>query len=383
MLFLDVSLVFSGAENSLLSLIQHLDRNMFRPILCFVCPRPHQDRFREANVEVRYLTTDGDGWLESSFWKFLPRGSDCLRRIIMGRLLSSLARREHVDIVHVNLLWPKPFWFLWWPQMVGIATVGHARSYMPDRPFPPRMVQKACTSVIHVSRCVATAANRRFVHPRSYQIYNPIETDRYSDIDQTKARRMLGIDRKLRVISSVGLLSPHKGHDIAIRAFAKVSRIVPDAVLYVAGGGNSSELRRLQEIAAQCCVSEKVMFSGEQLKNVEDVYSVSEVVLSLTKCGEAFGRVPLEAGAAGRPVIVTCLGAAPELIVDGKTGYLINPNDTPSISELIIRLLQNPKLCANMGSFARDHVEAKFNPRKHAAAVERVYREILTRHRMS
>lgn len=376
-LYLDTSSIFSGAESSLVQLIKYLDRDRFRPVLCFLCPEPHHDLYADANVEVRYLTEGPDGWMGSDYWRLLPRGSDFVRRIILGKLLSSLAKREGADIVHVNLLWPKPFWFLWWPKTLRFPTIGHARSYPGG--LPSKRVQKACTSIIHVSKFVQAGARKKFVHPCSYQIYDPIETDRYkSDKDARKARQTLGLDPCLRVISSVGLLSPHKGHDVAIMAFAKIAKAIEDVALYIAGGGNDAEQRRLEGMASECGVSEKVIFSGDQLRNVEDVYAASEFVYSLTKCGEAFGRVPLEVGAAGKPVIVTILGAAPELVVDGKTGYLVNPSDVEKIVELSIKLLKQPDLCEKVGMCARSYVESHFVPRQHAAAVEEVYRGSLS-----
>lgn len=313
----------------------------------------------------------------SSYWRLLPRGSDFLRRIVLGRLLAAMAQREGAAIVHVNLLWPKPFWFLSWPKMLGLPTVGHARSYYGRKPLPPRTIQKVCDALICVSRLVYEDAAQICQHPRRYPIYDPIDVDRYEKGNAQRARQTLALDPNCRVVSSVGLLSPHKGHDVAITAFTQVSRSVEDVVLYVAGGGNPAERQRLQQLAADCGISGKVIFSGEQLRNIEDVYAMSEFVYSLTTCGEAFGRVPLEAGAAGKPVIVTSLGAAPELVIDGQTGYLVDPKDVEKVVGLSIKLLRDRSLSEQMGMCARQHVQANFSPRRHAAAVEDVYRDVL------
>lgn len=375
-LYLDTSHIFSGAESSLITLLKHLDRDIFKPILCFLYPQPHHNRYIMADTEIRYLTNGAKGWMGSGYWKCLPRGSDFLRRIILGRLLALIAKKECVDIVHVNLLWPKPFWFLWWAKSSGFPTIGHARSYVREKPLPPRKVQKACDAIIHVSKLVQEEAAKIFDHPRSYQIYNPIDMDAYqSAYNKQQAKQILGLNPDLRIISSVGLLSPHKGHDIAIMAFSEIAKITDDVNLYIAGGGSNLEKQRLEKIAHQYGVSDRVIFSGKQLDNIQDVYASSEFVYSLTKCGEAFGRVPLEAGSAGKPVLVNSLGAAPELVVNEKSGYLVNPTDLERIIRISIKLLKNRDLCQNIGTFAKHHIKLNFAPEQIAAAVEKVYIE--------
>ncbi len=81
---------------------------------------------------------------------------------------------------------------------------------------------------------------------------------------------------------------------------------------------------------------------------------------SAVDTSELLGLVTLEAMASGKPVIVTRAGSLPELIVDGETGFLVEPHDPVALREFITRFVSNPNLSQAMGAAARKHVEAHF-----------------------
>jgi glycosyltransferase involved in cell wall biosynthesis len=91
---------------------------------------------------------------------------------------------------------------------------------------------------------------------------------------------------------------------------------------------------------------------------------------------EAFGRVTIEAMAAGRPVIGIRAGGTAEIILHDVTGKLI-PNDPEDLSQAILELLDDPKKGSAMGQAGRKRVEEIFTIQSMVAQITELYREIL------
>lgn len=88
---------------------------------------------------------------------------------------------------------------------------------------------------------------------------------------------------------------------------------------------------------------------------------------------EGFGLVPLEAMASGTAVVATRVGAARHLIVEGETGYLVEPDDMAGLEARIESLMRNPAAAAAMGRRGRTHIEQRFSIEREAIGIQRVY----------
>jgi phosphatidylinositol alpha-1,6-mannosyltransferase len=95
---------------------------------------------------------------------------------------------------------------------------------------------------------------------------------------------------------------------------------------------------------------------------------------------EGFGMVFLEANAAGKPVIGGRSGGAAEAIVEGSTGYLVNPDDHEEIAGILQLLLSNRELRARLGEAGTQRVRADFNWKSRAEALRKVNQDILSSH---
>jgi glycosyltransferase involved in cell wall biosynthesis len=104
------------------------------------------------------------------------------------------------------------------------------------------------------------------------------------------------------------------------------------------------------------------------------IYQQSDVFVMPTY-SEAFGHVFLEAMAAGLPVIATNINAIPEMIIHGKTGFLIKPGDQKDLTDKIQALIMNPNLRWEMGKQGRIRVEQKFNIQHCFRNLEQAFRE--------
>lgn len=183
--------------------------------------------------------------------------------------------------------------------------------------------------------------------------------------DVSCVRRGAGIATEQPVVLAASRLVARKGHDVLLHAWPRVLRRVPDAALLVVGDGPSE--RRLRRLAARLGIAGQVRFAaGVPWEQMPAVYSAADVFAlpCRTRLGglepEAFGIVFLEASAAGLPVLVGASGGAPETVVDGVTGYLVDPVDIGQIAERIVSLLTSPTEAAAMGAEGRAWVAERW-----------------------
>jgi phosphatidylinositol alpha-1,6-mannosyltransferase len=159
-------------------------------------------------------------------------------------------------------------------------------------------------------------------------------------------------------IVCVSRLWPRKGQDMLIRALPAIRRRVPEAALLLVGGGPYEE--RLRSLAAQLDVTSDVVFAGRVPQEELPAHYVAGDVFAMP-CRthgrgldvEGLGIVYLEASASGLPVVAGNSGGAPETVLDGVTGSVVDGRDLPTIATSIADLLADPTWASEMGEAGR------------------------------
>jgi glycosyltransferase involved in cell wall biosynthesis len=152
----------------------------------------------------------------------------------------------------------------------------------------------------------------------------------------------------------VGKLEPRKGYDTLIRAAALVQNEFPHTDFWFAGHGQMDDARSLAEHYG---VSSRVRLLG-WVTAVELEQIFSEVDLfCLPSHNEGVPMSMLEAMSHSLPVICTPVGGIPDIIEDGKTGLLVDPESAESVAEGILRLLRDKELVASIAQAGRMKVE--------------------------
>ena len=171
-----------------------------------------------------------------------------------------------------------------------------------------------------------------------------------------EARRTLGLGPE-PILLCVGRLARDKGFATAIKALARVGR--EDARLLILGSGPERAL--LEQEARKAGVSDRVDFLGSKPRTeVADHLAASDVFLFPTERDEAAPLVPLEAMAAGLPVVASDIGGGAELIESGKTGLLVPPASVDSLAGAIDSLLADDALRRRMGEAARERIVERY-----------------------
>jgi len=166
----------------------------------------------------------------------------------------------------------------------------------------------------------------------------------------------------------------YKGMDTLILAMPRLLLRWPDVQLAIVGSGDDRAW--LENIARDSGVQRHVhFFSGLSYEQISACYQAAEI-FALPSSGEGFGFVYLEAMAHGKPVIGGAHGGAPEVIVDGVTGYLVQHGDPVQLAASIDALLANPAQARQMGEAGRQRVEKEYRFNVFAKSFKRILREL-------
>jgi glycosyltransferase involved in cell wall biosynthesis len=179
----------------------------------------------------------------------------------------------------------------------------------------------------------------------------------------------LGIHVNAPIAGSMCRLIEQKGLSHAIRAFWQIAEQFQGAHYVIVGDG---PLRRaLQQEAAGFGLGKRIHFLGWRDDNVSLMAALD--VLLVPSLWEGFGLVTLEAMALGKPIIASRVSALPEIVEDGRTGYLAPPGDSPSLAESLLHVFENPALAHEMGANGRRRLEDKFSADRMISDTMKVY----------
>jgi glycosyltransferase involved in cell wall biosynthesis len=175
------------------------------------------------------------------------------------------------------------------------------------------------------------------------------------------------------VVGTAARLVPIKGLLDLIHAFRIVRADAPDALLEIAGSG--SERRRLEREIDALGLAGTVKFLGWRTDLSQLLQSWDIFVLA--SFDEGFGIAALEAMAAGLPVVATAVGGVPELVSDGKTGFLVPRGDVAALAARLRVLLLDEERRSLMGVAAQVRAREEFTIERMVAAVAAVYDDLL------
>jgi phosphatidylinositol alpha-1,6-mannosyltransferase len=166
------------------------------------------------------------------------------------------------------------------------------------------------------------------------------------------------------IVGRMAASERYKGHDPLLSAIS--SR--PGSRLVVAGDGDDRP--RLERRAAELGLSpERALFTGFVSEaTLAELYRRA-AVFAMPSRGEGFGLVYLEAMRAGKPCLAARDGAAAEVVADGETGLLVDPDDPAEIAAALARLLDEPELARRMGEAGRRRFQAVFIPERFHAGL--------------
>lgn len=288
--------------------------------------------------------------------------------------LARLLRREHVQVLftfmfHPTLLGRLVGWLCGVPVRVSsertMAWEGAGRRMLN------RWTMPLATHVVAASDRVAAYAAQEFRIPpeRLTTIPNGVDLDHFRPV-----RRDRNVEPP--VIGCTARLHAKNDHATLLRAFARVSVRWPEARLLLLGRG--PEEPRLRALAAALGISARVRFEGEQPDVAPYLHQMDLYVQP--SVAEGMPNSILEAMASGLPVVATCVGGTPEVVVDGETGLLVPPRDPVALADAALKLLEDRRMADALGRAGRSRVETHFGEMLMLQRMETLLDGLVERH---
>jgi glycosyltransferase involved in cell wall biosynthesis len=175
-------------------------------------------------------------------------------------------------------------------------------------------------------------------------------------------------------IVAAGALTPLKAHQVLIRALGQLAAEGKRFELLLAGEG--PERRRLEAIAAELKIADRVRFLGA-IDNVPELLAGAHLLVHPSR-SEGSSNTILEAMAEGLPVVATDVGGTPEIVSHDNTGLLVAPEQSSLLAERIRDLMTSPALRGRLGTAGLRFVREKFGSARVAAQYERLYHSVST-----
>jgi len=195
-------------------------------------------------------------------------------------------------------------------------------------------------------------------------IYDGIDTERFSpSVSGIRFRKDLGISDNDIVVGMIGRINRWKGQDYLLNVARDVILLDPRVTFVIVGDAYKGEeilVERLKERLASRELQGKVLLLGFR-KDVPEIHSAFDIYVHPSIQPEPFGLVVAEAMSAGKPVVANNLGGVREIIVNGLTGFLVDPEDKAQMVEAILKLVRDRKLRESMGQAGRKRIIEKFS----------------------
>ena len=231
------------------------------------------------------------------------------------------------------------------------------------------VARKSSVAICPCSSWLASLVSHR--HPeikgKVYPVPNPVDYERFVKADPQGVREELGV--KGLMVFTAARLDKVKGVDVLVKAASLLKREGVKATFIVAGEGPLRE--ELERIIREFGLIEEVKLVGFR-GDVERLTAACDVAV-LPSIYEPFGMPAAEAGACGKPVVVSDVGGLREIVDDGVTGFVVPRGDYRALAKAIALLLSDQETRERLGRAAREKVMANFTPEKVALRLLKVY----------
>jgi glycosyltransferase involved in cell wall biosynthesis len=296
-----------------------------------------------------------------------------LRIYLKLGFLKRLIEQEGIDVIHSQTRVTQVMGY-WLSRLTKKAFVTTCHGFFKPR-FSRRMFPCWGTATIAISQPVKDHLINDFLLPpeKVYLIANGIDCGKFMAVteDLRRLKRQQWKITSKNVVGIIARLSDVKGIDILLTTMPMVLKKHPDTLLMVVGEGPEKE--RLRALTGTLKLKDHVRFESI-VNQTAEVLPLFDVFVMPSR-QEGLGLAAMEAQACALPVIASRVGGLIDLIEDGKTGYLVAPENPKVLAKKIIDVLDNPAQAKQVGQTARQIISEKFSLDRMASATEKVYEQ--------
>lgn len=375
MLFIAHDSGLYGAQLSLMQILTGMDKGLFEPIVIAPNYGPFIEHLTKAGIPAHIIPMPK--WVPPrgkrsarELWKFMRSFPDLVNQ------LRAFIKHNGIDIVYTNTV--VCIHGAVAATMTGRRHIWHIREhvrgnreiapYLPAR-LIPCVVSLLSDQIITNSKSLHSDFVGKFTRCRADVIYNGIDLEKFNRgvQDDKPCRRDLGIPDDYKLVGIIGAIHPRKGHKTFLEAARLIKTELDNVAFLIIGGGSPDYVRQIRELGKELGVDDRAYFLGWR----SDVISILKEldVLVLASEQEPFGRVIIEAMAAGKPVVATACGGPKEIIIHGETGLIVPIGDGGSMAKAILKIIVED-LGKSFGESGKRRVESLFQEKRYLEGIE-------------
>jgi len=376
-LYLNPTSKMSGAEFSLLALLEKIDQRRFHPILLLPEEGPFSKKARRGGIETLILPSlirFEEGYHVDKLPKIV-RSIFQIRKIIKSR---------GIRLVHSNT--PRTAYLGGTAaRLSSVPALTHVRDirFSPfSRPAKAKLLGYLSDVIVTVSCATKDSIIEvtPSLKPKIKIVYNGVNIERLDGLPRKNIRQELGIEDDVPVIGSVGLLHPVKGHDVLIRAASLLKRSFPSLRVLIVGeewfSRDESYRKKLERLAKDQNLENRIILTGFR-EDVFDLMRAMDVLVHPAVYPDPLPRTLLEGCALRKAIVATNVGGVPEIVDHDLSGLLIEPSDPEIMASAIGSLLRDKKKAASLASEARRKAERFFSIEQHVESIVAIYEGLL------
>lgn len=231
-----------------------------------------------------------------------------------------------------------------------------------------------CNQILTNSKFTAKEIRKFLAKSNIEVVYPGVDLKKFSPRSKSALRKRWKIPAKTKVVGMIGMFLPRKGQDSLVEAAKIVNKKFPDTLFVFAGSSvftSKDYENKVKKLAKEYSINS--LFTG--FINVTEIIPALDV-FCMPSVEEAFGNVLNEVGAMKIPIVAFNSGGIPEIINDNYNGLLVKPKSTEEFALKIIKILDNEKLAKKLAENARKIVLEKFDARRYAKDLLKVYRRL-------
>ncbi len=303
----------------------------------------------------------------------LPVNRKSLMTLRLVPRIVEIIRQENIQVVHARSR--VPAWIGWFAaRQAGVPFVTTCHGYYSRHALS--RVMGWGRRVIVISRIIGRHMIDDFKVPpeRIRLIHRGIDLSDFPWQPRQTGRNFF------RIIN-VGRLSPIKGQYEFLQAVHLLRRKIQKLEVWLVGSegkGKTKYTRRLEELIRQLGLESCVRMLGTR-RDISELIADSDLLVLSTLVPEAFGRVLVEAGAVGTPVISTRVGGVLDVLEEGVHGRLVEPGNAEEMAAAMLEAAADPESSRRMAENLRHRIEKEFTVEKMVEETRQVYREVACR----
>ena len=287
-----------------------------------------------------------------------------------------IIKKHKINIIYSNNI--KSYIYVLLIRLVfpGLKNVCHVRDNC-KKDLLHRLIYKSLDNTICISRYIY---NQISVKSNRYMVYGGIDSEKWKKDENFMVKRntISTLTSNSLFVACIGQLTRWKNQIDFISAARIILARYDNVNFFIIGEDLSGREKKYKNELLKNIngngIQKRIQFLGHR-EDIKEILNQIDILVH-PAINEPFGRVLIEAMAMEKPIIAYNCGGPPEIIVNGETGFLIEPYNCQQLAEKTMELINSRELRRTMGKAGRKHVIEKFNIKRYTREMEEVFNNL-------